>query len=112
MRDNNQGRRNKGDRHSLIDLGQAAALETGIVPAEMVNVEFMATLYMTERIVFGEGAEHVAQMLICSAFTGSKTGLGLDNPPANSERLKAATPHLAARVRRVSLVAQADPYVE
>ena len=95
---------------SLPDL--AAALEAGIVPADMVNVGFIRTLYEVEKTVFGEGAELVAQLLVCSAFVGSKTGLGLDNPTANSERLTTAMNLLAAWVRRVSPVAQAEPYVE
>ena len=95
---------------NLLDL--AAALEAGIVPADMVNVGFVRTLYEVEKTVFGEGAELVAQLLVCSAFVGSKTGLGLDNPPANSERLTTAMNLLAAWVRRVSPVAHAEPYVE
>ena len=92
---------------NLLDL--AAALEAGIVPADMVNVGFVRTLYEVEKTVFGEGAELVAQLLVCSAFVGSKTGLGLDNPPANSERLTTAMNLLAAWVRRVSPVAHAEP---
>ena len=87
-------------------------MEAGLAPAEMVNIEFMQTLYMTEKVVFGNSAEGVAQMLMCSAFTGSKTSLGLDDPTANSERLKAIMAHLAAWARQASAEAHAEPYVE
>ena len=98
---------------SICDmLGLAAALEAGLAPADMVNVKFVRTLYETEKIVFGEGAELVVQLLVCSACVGTKTGLGLDNPSANSERLTTAMNILAAWVRRVSLLAHAEPYVE
>ena len=88
----------------------ATALDTGLAPADMVNPEFMETLYAAEKVVFGNTAEGLVHMLMSSAFVGTKTCLGLDNPGANSEKLKAIRDHLAAWARRARVESEAEPY--
>ena len=66
----------------LMDV--AAALDAGLVPAEMVNPEFMDLLASSEKVVFGEDADGLVHRLITASLTGTQTSLGKDIPAANS----------------------------
>ena len=62
----------------LMDV--AAALDAGLVPAEMVNPEFMDLLASSEKVVFGEDADGLVHRLITASLTGTQTSLGKDIP--------------------------------
>ena len=49
----------------LMDV--AAALDAGLVPAEMVNPEFMDLLASSEKVVFGEDADGLVHRLIAAS---------------------------------------------
>ena len=78
----------------LMDV--AAALDAGLVPAEMVNPEFMDLLASSEKVVFGEDADGLVHRLIAASLTGTQTSLGKDIPAANSAKLKAIRDQLSA----------------
>ena len=90
----------------LMDV--AAALDApGLVPAEMVNPEFMDLLASSEKVVFGEDADGLVHRLIAASLTGTQTSLGKDIPAANSAKLKAIRDQLSAWVRMARVEAAA-----
>ena len=94
----------------LMDV--AAALDAGLVPAEMVNPEFMDLLASSEKVVFGEDADGLVHRLIAASLTGTQTSLGKDIPAANSTKLKAIRDQLSAWVRMARVEAAAVPAVQ
>ena len=94
----------------LMDV--AAALDAGLVPAEMVNPEFMDLLASSEKVVFGEDADGLVHRLIAASLTGTQTSLGKDIPAANSTKLKAIRDQLSAWVRMARVEAAAVPVAQ
>ena len=86
----------------------AAALEAGDVPVEVGLPSFAEALMTNADIIFELPNLTQAQLLVCTAATGTRSGAGMDIPQAFTTAIYLASSDFAKWIRRTSLEAADD----